>query len=367
MKKIIIMLGIFLIIMTGCTKQYFYSYPTCEFIRKEYGEWEKVNSQTASTDNQQLMSLDGYEVTNEYSANVSIGLLEAVNFELGYSFSISSLTCAGTVAYANRGQTIDFYCRPIYDVYEITEIKYRDEEKRHEISRNSIEFGQLRSAQYAWTISDENNIIIEDTRNNPIWANEKNIENTQNIVETTEVMESPTPETSIGSEKQSNIMDNSVEKATISEMHSPNDTATYVWLEEWDASNDYGIDGIKYDWGFKITIGNMFSTWGSGLDNEVNSRLVLKLSEDQKRLPDNEKYLRGVLVLHESMYGKKSSGTINILVNNKEIFTTGEIDGNVVDMYPFEIFYGDADSIIVEANVILRGSEFIYGFVDEKK
>lgn len=65
------------------------------------------------------------------------------------------------------------------------------------------------------------------------------------------------------------------------------------------------------------------------------------------------------------MYGSKSSATIRIIVDNEELFTTNEIDASTTEAIPFSINFGDADSIIVEAEATLRGSDFVYGMVSE--
>lgn len=66
------------------------------------------------------------------------------------------------------------------------------------------------------------------------------------------------------------------------------------------------------------------------------------------------------------MYGSNSTGTISILINNEEVFTTGEIDGNTLNAFPFNVDFGDADSLIILTEAHLSSSDFVYGFVAEK-
>ena len=74
----------------------------------------------------------------------------------------------------------------------------------------------------------------------------------------------------------------------------------------------------------------------------------------------------GVFILDQSMHGSNSTGVITILINNEEVFTTGEIGGDTVTSFPFSIDFGDADSIIILTEAHLSGSDFVYGFVAEK-
>lgn len=80
----------------------------------------------------------------------------------------------------------------------------------------------------------------------------------------------------------------------------------------------------------------------------------------------DETVFEGVFVLDQSMYRAESTGTISILVNNEEVFTTGEIDSNTLEAFPFNFNFGDADSFIILIEAHLAGSDFSYGFITEK-
>ncbi|MGN0353096.1 MAG: chitobiase/beta-hexosaminidase C-terminal domain-containing protein [Roseburia sp.] len=144
------------------------------------------------------------------------------------------------------------------------------------------------------------------------------------------------------------------------ETHTPNDVAWSVSLLNWDVNCDYGINGNRYGGGIKVVISNSFSSWGSGLENQITSRIMIPLNDP------NDKQLSGIIVLDQSMYGSASSATIRILANNEEVFSTGEIDGNTTSPFVFNVNAGNADSFIIETAAVLRGTSFIYGLVSPK-
>lgn len=153
-------------------------------------------------------------------------------------------------------------------------------------------------------------------------------------------------------------------KVKISEMHTPNDAVTNVSIVSWDSESDIDINGIMYDGGLKVTMSNMFTSMGSGVSNNIISRITIPLSDTQKNA--EEKAFLGTFVLDQTMFGSKSSGVIKIIINNQEVFSTGEIDGNTKESFPFNVSYEGADVIMIEANVNLRSSEFTFGIVNSK-
>ncbi len=151
------------------------------------------------------------------------------------------------------------------------------------------------------------------------------------------------------------------EKIQVSEHHQPDDVATIVSLPEWNIDEDMGIDGKRYGGGIKVTISDMFIEMGSNGSKDVVSRITVPLDGNY-----DETIFSGVFILDQSMYGSNSTGVITILINNEEVFTTGEIGGDTVTAFPFSIDFGDADSIIILTEAHLSGSDFVYGFVAEK-
>lgn len=151
------------------------------------------------------------------------------------------------------------------------------------------------------------------------------------------------------------------EKIVPVETHTPNDVSWSVDILTWDAENDFGIDGNKYGGGVKVVISNMFTSMGSGLENDITSRIMLPLNN-----PSDHRYY-GYFVLDQSMFGSASSATIRILSNDTELYSTGEIDGNNTSPFYFDVDFGNADSLIIETVATLRGTSFTYGMVSPKK
>lgn len=142
------------------------------------------------------------------------------------------------------------------------------------------------------------------------------------------------------------------------ETHTPNDVVWSVDLLNWDVNCDYGINGNRYSGGIKVVISNMFTSMGSGTENQITSRIMLPLNDS------NDKRFSGIIILDQSMYGSASSATIRILANNEELYSTGEIDGNTTSAFPFDVNAEDADSYIIETTATLRGTSFVFGLVD---
>lgn len=142
------------------------------------------------------------------------------------------------------------------------------------------------------------------------------------------------------------------------ERHTPNDIATSVSCSDWDVDNDIGITGRRYGGGWKIDISNFFADMGSTVESEITSQIVLTLPAGH-----NDTYFEGIIVLDQSMYGSQCHGTIRILVDNVEVFTTGEIGGDCTIDFPFYVDITNAATIIVEANVVVANGSFCYGVV----
>ena len=149
---------------------------------------------------------------------------------------------------------------------------------------------------------------------------------------------------------------------SLSEQHTPNDVATSVNCTSWDENNDLDICMNRFGGGLKIELSNMFTSFGSGSSNAIKSRLAVTFS------PENhtQKEFSGVIVLDQSMYGSSTYGTIRILVNNEEVFSTGRVDGSCESSFPFTVDITNTSVIVFEADVVLKGSSFIYGIVDNK-
>ena len=150
------------------------------------------------------------------------------------------------------------------------------------------------------------------------------------------------------------------EKIKVSEMHQPDEAGINVSIQDWDVNEDLGINGKRYGGGIKVSVSDLFIEMGSGFDTDVSSRIVVPLDSNE-----GEPIFSGIFILDQTMYGSESTGTISILVNNETVFTTGQIGGNTLDPFPFEVNFGDADSLVILTEAHLSGSSFVYGAVTE--
>lgn len=196
------------------------------------------------------------------------------------------------------------------------------------------------------------------TESSPHVSQESNPISSNNLESTTPTNSQNTTPSDTPSPSPTQIPNNEEQQVTVTEQHTPNDVATQVSYCDWDVENDFGITNKRYEGGYKVTITNFFTATGSTVDNDITSRLILQLP-----LNYADPIFTGTLVLHNSMFGSKSHGTIRILVNGEEKFSTGEISGDCTSDFPFNINIDGADSIIVEADVTVSGGKFEYGLV----
>lgn len=139
---------------TGCSND---NIKSCINDDKEYGDWVKYGEGTATSDNQIIESYRGTEIVNEFSATITAEVTSAIKAELGYKFSVSSVTLTGTSKKIDSGQSIFFYYRSVYQNIIVTYTDGREEYVK-----------VLLPPEYAWEIQDLQGNLIEDTRNNPI-------------------------------------------------------------------------------------------------------------------------------------------------------------------------------------------------------
>lgn len=164
MKKRIYVMAILLleaILLSSCRKDNVEITDTV--IRQEYGDWEYINSVTASGNHQLVSSISGYKLNNIFTATLGAEWEKIITLELGYQLGSDEIECSATSIYINSGDTVDFYCRTISDIHEITKTTYTDDSKKEIKGSDSIEYPTFKSIQYGWIISDKNNVIIENT------------------------------------------------------------------------------------------------------------------------------------------------------------------------------------------------------------
>lgn len=66
------------------------------------------------------------------------------------------------------------------------------------------------------------------------------------------------------------------------------------------------------------------------------------------------------------MFGSKSYGTVSILVDGEEKFSTGRLDSSVKWDFPFNVSIDGADSMVIVTDTVVNNGKFIYGLVEMK-
>lgn len=138
-----------------------------EFISRTYGEWIKVNSASASSNGQTINSEDGVILSNTFNVSISVQWRELIEASFGYDFTIEELKSTGTSKEIDKNQVIEFYIRPVYELYNI-------EKTDKNGKKESIEFTSLVGPQWGWIIYDENNKIIENTLEESVTETKQN-------------------------------------------------------------------------------------------------------------------------------------------------------------------------------------------------
>lgn len=145
------------------------------------------------------------------------------------------------------------------------------------------------------------------------------------------------------------------------EQHTPNDALHWVSITHWSNTDDFDINSKRYSGGLKVELNEMLSSLGSTVGSPLKAQIILT-NDNGKPLVGNIPF---TIVLDQSMYESKSSGTISIFVDGNELHNTGEIDGSTKEVFRFDIDADGADSIVIQADVVLKGGAFVFGIVDE--
>lgn len=161
-------IAVLLLGLMGCSQKEdgYYGYENINYVRTEYRDWEKYSSNVASEDDQWISATTGQEVENEFSASLNVELMKTVQLELGYTFSVSSIISSSTGVSLKKDYLVEFYYRPVYDIYEVTEITYKNAKRQKENGRIVKEVGNL-SLQFGYKIYDENRNLVTDTLDAP--------------------------------------------------------------------------------------------------------------------------------------------------------------------------------------------------------
>lgn len=131
--------------------------------------------------------------------------------------------------------------------------------------------------------------------------------------------------------------------------------------EKWDANTDFDINGTRHKKGNKFTVTDMWH----GIDsNSGESHLILTLFIPvNPEFNDENSIYSGAIILHNSMKNKNSYGEIKILIKDQIVFTTGLVDGDTRQEFPFIIDYSNTDSFEIVADCHVVDTDFVFGIV----
>lgn len=150
-----------------------------------------------------------------------------------------------------------------------------------------------------------------------------------------------------------------VEDQRVGEQHVPDDATVLVSVGKWDPETERDINMNTWSGGLRVCVGDLLSNTISFVHKDVTSRVAWEF------YPENHTGTRfsGYIVLGDQMYGQKTRGTIRILVNGEEVFSTGLIDGSCTEPVPFSVDITGVHTIVFEAEITLLDSVFEYGIV----
>lgn len=146
---------------------------------------------------------------------------------------------------------------------------------------------------------------------------------------------------------------------SVSTQISPDDGLTAATWYQWDPETDRDICMERWSGGLEMRVNRLFAGM-LFVDNEVTFRMSYAFEPADHTATEFE----GYLVLHEDMYDSRTRGTIRILVDGQEVFSTGQVDGSCRESFPFRIDITGVDAIVIEAQVALYDQDpFAFGMV----
>lgn len=177
-------------------------------------------------------------------------------------------------------------------------------------------------------------------------------------------------ETSV--EKESEVIvatEEAVEYITfVAESHTPSNISTQVGIEGWRTDEDFDIAGQTYSGGLKISIYDMFSALdgnNSTISNEITSEIHYALNiEKIKELEKESQYFVGKFVICKDTDGSPSTAVISILLDDEEVYNSGEIDCFSLDIEPFNIELTDRSERVIRIVCQHKGNPLVIGMVN---
>ena len=156
----------------------------------------------------------------------------------------------------------------------------------------------------------------------------------------------------------------------VNELHSPNGSYDpKVNTYSWNENENYTVDGKTYSDGIIIKFDNWMSgLMGNGSDfrEKVESNLYVAVNQEllSKRSPA-DKYMNGRLVVERETNGSTTTATVSILVDDVEVYNSGEISAVSTSIPEFHIDVKDAETIVFRTNAQVMGRPFLLGIIFE--
>lgn len=154
----------------------------------------------------------------------------------------------------------------------------------------------------------------------------------------------------------------------IGESHKPSDDTNNVEISDWISGKDFDLLGRTYNGGVKITIYNTSSVFDSHSDvsmeiiSEAHYALDTKVMEE---IPEEHLRLEGKFVVEKNTNASPSTAVISILVDEEEVYNSGEIDCYSANIEPFDIILAGKKELVIRTVCQYRGELFVVGLVDK--
>lgn len=156
----------------------------------------------------------------------------------------------------------------------------------------------------------------------------------------------------------------------IGENHTPTGAAVNVSIETWEKGEDYAIDGSTYNGGEKYSLSYMFSAL-EGNDSNISERIVSKIhyglnKKVIKNLPRKDQYFEGKFVIGVESKGSPSKAKISILVDGKERYNSGWVNGYSLNIKPFRVDCKNKSELIIKIDCKAKGNPLVIGMVNNE-
>lgn len=146
---------------------------------------------------------------------------------------------------------------------------------------------------------------------------------------------------------------------TLTQQFTPDDGLTFALWEQWDPDTDRDLNMNRWSGGVRVAMNRLFSGV-LFVDREITHRLSWTFAPADH----TSDHFVGYIVPDDAMYGGASRGTVRILVDGVEVFSTGEFGSDCREIFPFEVNIVGVETIVFEASAEVDGEfPFSYGIV----